>query len=101
MIVDRESADDVKHCVGRLPLCQSDSESVLEHVIFDSGRFRRISGQWLLMEMVEDRDVDRFMEIGKELQAEIDAGKFDEAEDKDTLEGWRKTTLKFHEAAFK
>jgi len=98
--VDRESTS-FEETDGKLPLCDAPDRSTLEHVMYDSGYFIRISGKWILTEMTGDkRCVERFAEIGQDLQEKINAGKFAKPIDPKQFKSWKKMTMKFHDKAF-
>ena len=85
---------------GYLPLVECERREPLEHLMFDDDRFVRVSGSWVFIPMTGDRSVDVFIEIGRELQAAVDAGDFDEVKDPEQFAAWKKMTEKFHDTAF-
>ena len=76
--MDRESPEWKQHGApeGTLPLCEHNSKSVLENVLRKSGHFLLLRGEWIYMRMAENQDIREFMDVGKELQRQVDAGDY-------------------------
>ena len=59
-----------------LPLCESGDKEVLEKVLTESGHFIKNGGKWIMIEMANNQDMDKFLGVGKDLQERIDRGEF-------------------------
>ena len=78
VIVDRESTEWQTHGApdGTLPLCESDNKNQLQNVLAHSGHFYFNGRDWIFSQMAANQDIDTFMQTGRELQKQIDEGKF-------------------------
>lgn len=74
-MVDRASPGWEKWVEGMLPLVETDSIEALNVLIAtstESGIFEQRGPHLVLVEMADDQDVGRFIELGRELQSQLD-----------------------------